>query len=319
MSNNVNVSIIVPTYNRAYIIERALQSILNQTYADFETIVVDDASTDNTCEIVQSIKDDRIRYIRHERNRGAAAARNTGITAGEGEYVAFLDSDDEWLPEKLEEQMAVFKNISSKVGVVYTGMLRIEGNNRTYIPPAYVRPTQGNIYYSIVLNPILVHTPTVLIRRDCLTKVGLFDENFQASEDTDLWIRVAKHYNFIFIDKPLVINYVMPDSLARKPGSYLIALQMILKKHYTDLRKDKNMLARFYINLGNSLCSQGRFLEGRGYFIQAAKENPSDRMYIFAYLATFLGQKGYDRTVIGFRKTREWWASKIRGHVLPLQ
>lgn len=100
------VSIVIPTYNRARFLGRLVRSVLNQTYKNFEVIVADDASTDDTAEIIKTFKDDRIRYIRHESNAGAAAARNTGIKASRGEYVAFQDSDDEWLPEKLEKQMA---------------------------------------------------------------------------------------------------------------------------------------------------------------------------------------------------------------------
>ena len=110
---NPTVSIIIPTYNRAHLIGRAIQSVLNQTYQNFEIIVVDDGSTDNTEEMIKEFQkhDKRIKYIRHEKNRGGAAARNTGIKVARGEYIAFQDSDDEWLPEKLEKQMDVFQRI----------------------------------------------------------------------------------------------------------------------------------------------------------------------------------------------------------------
>lgn len=98
------VSVVIPTYNRAHLVGRAIQSVLNQTYQDFEIIVVDDGSTDNTEEVVKSFNDPRIRYIRHDQNRGGSAARNTGIKMARGEYIAFQDSDDEWLPEKLESR-----------------------------------------------------------------------------------------------------------------------------------------------------------------------------------------------------------------------
>ena len=110
------VSVIIPTYNRAHLVGRAIRSVLNQTYQDFEIIVVDDGSTDNTEEVVKSFNDPRIRYIRHEKNRGGSAACNTGIRAARGEYIAFQDSDDEWLPEKLEKQMQVFENTPTGVG-----------------------------------------------------------------------------------------------------------------------------------------------------------------------------------------------------------
>ena len=116
------VSIILPTYNRAYIIEKGINSLLNQTYQDFEIIIVDDGSTDNTEEIIKKLqeKDKRIKYIKLKTNKGAATARNIGIKAARGEYIAFQDSDDEWMHEKLEKQVKVL-DTSSKEVVVYTG------------------------------------------------------------------------------------------------------------------------------------------------------------------------------------------------------
>lgn len=127
MNKNPTVSVIIPTYNRAHLVGRAIQSVLNQTYKDFELIIVDDGSTDNTEDIIKKYqkKDERIKYIRRKKNKGGSVARNTGINAAIGEYIAFLDSDDEWLTEKLERQMKVFKSTSSEVGVVYSGFFRI--------------------------------------------------------------------------------------------------------------------------------------------------------------------------------------------------
>ena len=119
MINHPTISVIIPTYNRAHLIGKAVKSVLSQTYQDFEIIVVDDGSTDNTEEIVKSFTDYKIYYICHKHNRGASAARNTGIKASRGEYIAFLDSHDEWLPEKLDKQIKTFNSESSEVGVVY--------------------------------------------------------------------------------------------------------------------------------------------------------------------------------------------------------
>jgi glycosyltransferase involved in cell wall biosynthesis len=125
------VSVIIPTYNRAGLLKRAIQSVLNQIYQDFEIIIVDDASTDNTENVIESFKEHRIRYIKHESNKGAAVARNTGIKFANENYIAFQDSDDEWLPEKLEKQMEIIEHASPRVGVVYTGYRRIIGNKET--------------------------------------------------------------------------------------------------------------------------------------------------------------------------------------------
>lgn len=118
--NNPKVSVIIPTYNRAHLIGRAIKSVLNQTYKDFEIIIVDDGSTDKTEEVVKDFKDERVRYIRREKNKGGSAARNTGIKAARGEYIAFQDSDDEWLPEKLEKQMKAFEAMAMAKPVIAT-------------------------------------------------------------------------------------------------------------------------------------------------------------------------------------------------------
>lgn len=120
--NKPTVSIIIPTYNRRQSIGRFIKSVLNQTYRDFELIIVDDGSTDNTRELVAGFNNERIRYVRHEENKGEAAARNTGIKAARGEYIASHDSDDEWLHEKLAKQIRAFENCSPEIGVVYNAL-----------------------------------------------------------------------------------------------------------------------------------------------------------------------------------------------------
>ena len=115
------VSVVIPTFNRAHLIMRALQSVLTQTFTAWETIVVDDGSTDDTETVVLSLGDSRIRYCRQPENRGPAAARNRGMREAKGEFIAFLDSDDEWFPDKLELQVARFRELPETVGLIYTG------------------------------------------------------------------------------------------------------------------------------------------------------------------------------------------------------
>lgn len=134
LNEKPTVSVILPTYNRAHLVGRAIQSVLDQMYQDFEIIVVDDGSGDNTEEIINGFTDTRIRYVKHQKNKGGSAARNTGIKLAKGKYIAFQDSDDEWLPDKLEKQMKAFKKASDEVGVVYTGFHRIKDGITYYVP-----------------------------------------------------------------------------------------------------------------------------------------------------------------------------------------
>jgi glycosyltransferase involved in cell wall biosynthesis len=167
------VSCIIPTYNRAHIVGRAIQSVLNQTYKNIEVIVVDDGSQDNTQEVVLSIKDERVRYIRLHRNFGAAFARNIGIANARGEFVAFLDSDDCFLPEKIEKQVELMLKDES-TGVCYTEVY-YELDNGELVHKESPR-ARGKIYEVLLVPLKSIFLPTFLVRRHLLFIV--FFQNF---------------------------------------------------------------------------------------------------------------------------------------------
>jgi len=300
------VSVIIPTYNRAHLVGRAIQSVLEQTYQDFELIVVDDGSTDNTKEVVKGFNDKRIKYILHEKNKGATAARNTGIKAARGEYIAFQDSDDEWLPVKLEKQMKVFEAASPEVGVVYTGFWRIESNKKIYIPSEKVARKEGNIHAEL-LRGNFVDTPTAVVKKDCFAKVGIFDERLPRLQDWELFIRISKDYHFKCVDEPLLISYYQPHSISADQSALIRALKLILEKHFEDFKKDKRVLASFFANSGDLLCSGGEFRQGRSYLIKAVKAYPLNIKYLGAALASLLGQRVYNRAATSYRKIRDWF------------
>jgi len=296
---DISLSVIIPTYNRAHMVGHAIQSVLDQTYQDFEIVVVDDASKDNTEEVVKSFNDKRVRYIKHERNEGVAAARNTGIKATKSKYVAFQDSDDEWLPEKLEKQMVGFRTASSNIGVVYTAFLRIEGDKETYIPSPESTPKEGDIYDSLVRGNF-VATPAAVVKRECFAKAGMFDEGIPCLEDWELWLRISKYYHFKCIDQPLTIAYSgTPGSILANQGALARGYELILKKHYGDIKeKGRKLLASYYIAAGNKLCLSGEFKRGRNYLIKAALAYPLNIAYLGAALASLLGQRGYNKAAV---------------------
>jgi glycosyltransferase involved in cell wall biosynthesis len=197
------VSCIIPTYNRAHIVGRAIQSVLNQTYKNIEVIVVDDGSQDNTQEVVLSIKDERVRYIRLHRNFGAAFARNIGIANARGEFVAFLDSDDYFLPEKIEKQVELMLKDES-IGVCYTEVY-YELDNGELIHKESPR-ARGKIYEVLLVPLKSIFLPTFLVRRHLLFNLT-FDESKRVLSDIKFMNDLSKIANFDFVPLPLcVIN-----------------------------------------------------------------------------------------------------------------
>ncbi len=247
MDKKPKVSVVIPTYNRAHTLDRAVKSILDQTFRDFELIIVDDGSTDNTIEVVSSVNDPRIRYIRHDSNRGANAARNTGIKAACAEFVAFQDSDDEWMPEKLEKQVGVLEATGHEVAAVYTGFLRLKGDEVTYIPGDDISKKEGYIHQQL-LKGNFITTQTVLARRQCIVDCGMFDEEMPRLQDWDLWIRIARNYHFLYINESLVRAYHTQDSISKNMAAYDAAIGRIIDKYRDD-----------YLGYPNTACRILRF------------------------------------------------------------
>jgi glycosyltransferase involved in cell wall biosynthesis len=200
------VSVIIPSYNREHLIIKAINSILNQTYKDFEILVIDDASTDNTKQVIEDLRKENIRYFRLEKNGGQCIARNYGVKMAKGQYIAFLDSDDEWLPNKLNLQIECFKNGSDRLGCVYAFAYQndvIKGIT-TLASKNFHR---GNIYNRF-LEGFCPPTPSIfMVKKEAYQKVGGFDENLITFVDFDLWMRISQYYDFDFVEEPLIIKY----------------------------------------------------------------------------------------------------------------
>lgn len=185
------VSVVISTFNRAGLIARAINSIQNQTYKNIEIIIVNDASSDNTEDVVKAIPDARIRYIRHEKNKGLPAGRNTGIRAATGEYIAFLDDDDEWREDKLEKQLRVIDNYDAVLcDSLWNGRLR-----RLHRRPVVTLDDLRRGSFA---------SPTLLAKANVLKEV-LFDESLKQGEDWDAFIRIAQRYSIGYVSEPLVL------------------------------------------------------------------------------------------------------------------
>lgn len=208
-SHAPRVSVIIPTFNRAHIISQAIESVLNQTFNDYEIIVVDDGSTDTTGAFLGKTYGSRITYVGKPVNEGLAAARNTGISLAQGTYIAILDDDDLWLPEKLDRQVELMER-NPDLGLVYCGSLKVNGDGDTI---AEMRPTKrGDIFADMLQRNYLLGPASVaLFPREVLRKTGLFDTSFSACADWDLWIRIAGSAPVDYVDDSLV-KYVLHES-----------------------------------------------------------------------------------------------------------
>lgn len=231
------ISVVVPTYNRAYVIQRAIESIQKQTYSNIEIIVVDDGSTDNTREIVEGISDSRICYIQSSKNAGVSHARNLGIVAAKGDYIAFQDSDDVWRSDKLEKQMECMK--VQEYGMVYSAFEReFQDGTVVYYPPKEmpIEKKQGNILVSL-LEKNLVSTQTMLVKREVFDEIGLFNEGMSNLEDYDIAVRIAKKYDIGMVDEPLVRLYTLADGINQNQIESLVNIIYIYLSNAKELRE----------------------------------------------------------------------------------
>lgn len=230
------VSVIIPTYNREKTLMKSINSVLTQSYKNFELIIVDDNSIDSTESLILNIQDKRVRYIKNNTNLGPSEARNVGIKNSKGNYIAFHDSDDFWVENKLEKQMHLIKS-DSQLGLVYTGFTNYYDDGRsTYIPSKAIDITlkEGFIYDSL-LESNKIGTPTMLIKRECLDAVGGFDKNLYALEDWELSLRISKNSKIGFIDENLVHAYVSATGVNSNNENIIEALCYMINKYKIDL------------------------------------------------------------------------------------
>jgi glycosyltransferase involved in cell wall biosynthesis len=214
LSKNPTVSVIIPTHNRGWILREAIDSVLAQDYADYELIVVDDGSTDNTREILEACGRDIT--VVQQSNRGVSAARNRGIAASRGQLLAFLDSDDLWLPQKLSRQVDFFKSNPAAL-ICQTEETWVRNGVR--VNPKRRHQKLAGMIFEPSLALCLVSPSAVMIRKTLFEVVGRFDERLPACEDYDLWLRVSCRYPVYLIDEPLIIKRGgHADQLSRAAG-----------------------------------------------------------------------------------------------------
>lgn len=198
------VSVIIPTFNRSQFLLRAIHSVLNQTYKNIELLVVDDGSTDETHKLLTPLIENKSLHYIKKNNGGVSSARNAGVFSAKGKWIAFLDSDDEWLTEKLEEQLSFLK-YNSHLSIVYTDEIWMRNGVRVNQKNGH-RKSGGDIFLKCI-QQCLIAPSSVLINKKLFVDMQGFNEEFVVCEDYDLWLKISSLHEIGFIAKPLIIKY----------------------------------------------------------------------------------------------------------------
>lgn len=272
------VSVVMASYNFGPYIGAALESVRAQTVEDFECIVIDDGSTDDSLKVIgRYLDDERFRLLR-QRHGGQAKAKNRGLEAAAGQFIAFLDADDYWLPHKLERQLRRFNDPS--IGVVFTRRKLIDADGRPMPVPDRPQPTRASL--NALFQQNFICFSSAMLRRQVVEHVGLFDERLDLGIDYDYWLRVARHYRFCYIDEALAAYRVGHANLSRRQLERLHTARMIMqrfRRHYGgDDQLDPRAVARAEAETLHHLSVISRGFSRRaaiGWSLQALMVNPT--------------------------------------------
>ena len=300
---NPKISVIIPTYNRAEVLVRAIKSVLSQTLPDFELIVVDDGSTDGTKKAVGEFikRDNRVRYFWMKNSGGAAAPKNRGFLESSGKYIAYLDHDDQWLPTKLEKQIKLFEKGDKNLGLVSCNVI-ISKNGKDigvhklhkYKEVRDLLLEGGNYAFS---------NSSIMVPRSIIEKVGERDENLKLFEDLDIIIRIGlTGYGFNFVDEALVRYHIDQNNLSRDFVKASQDYERFIKKNVSILSKSPEILSAHRRHLGTMYMLAGQKGKARENLKRAIKIKPTMHNWI-TYLISLLGEKTY-RAILNWKKDR---------------
>jgi glycosyltransferase involved in cell wall biosynthesis len=223
------VSVVIPAYNAMTYLPETVESVLKQTFTNFEVLIINDGSSDHIMQWVTEISDSRVRLISQE-NQGLPGARNTGIAQAQGEYVAFLDADDWWEPTKLEKQVRCFDERPA-VGLVYTWTALIDASGKPN-GRVFASYLEGNVWEQIVVDDMISNGSSAMVRRCCFETVGVFDPNLTSAEDRDMWTRLAACYPFAVVKEPLTLYRQHPNSMTKNRQRMIQNLRQVIEKAF---------------------------------------------------------------------------------------
>jgi glycosyltransferase involved in cell wall biosynthesis len=244
------VSVIIPAYNCERYVREAIESVLAQTYTDYEVIVVNDAATDGTAALLSEYeKAGKVRVVTHERNRGLAATRNTGIRHSRGRFVTFLDADDVWRPEKLQYHMSILEQHPEVMLVSNNGLRFADGEAVEFPPLPEVPELRPVSWRRLVMGSCPLSGSNATVRRECLDEVGLFDEELRAAEDRDLWMRIARRFGVMEASGFLHGYRQHRASLTANPAHMKRNMKAVLRKAFREVACPLSLRARAYARM----------------------------------------------------------------------
>ena len=271
------ISVVITTYKReTEILKRAVDSVLKQTYQNLELIVVDDSPEsyelrEEVKEYMLAMPDERVMYYQHSKNMGACAARNTGIKIAKGKYLAFLDDDDAWLPNKLELQ---YSKIKEGYELVYCNNYIVNqvDETRNLIK---TKEVEGKVFDELIIGNFIGSTSFPLLDRDAVIDVGCFDVEMRSAQDYDLWLRIAKKYRVGYVDQPLVDYYIHPgERITTNPDARILGLERLIAKNKEYLDKNKRVKSLRYFKIVPYYAAKRKYGKMIKYFVLGVLGNP---------------------------------------------
>jgi glycosyltransferase involved in cell wall biosynthesis len=270
------ISAIITTWNRSDMLGRAIQSVLAQTFSDFELLILDNNSTDDTESVARSFRDPRIRYIKHA-PQNIAGARDIGLRESAGEYLAFLDDDDEWLPEKLADELSIFdQDAAKKVGLVYGAYIHIDQATGKTFETIYPKH-RGDVYaYAVSHEDTFTGSASnPMLRKSAVIGVGGYDGRVTTGEDYEMFLRLAKQYEFDYVSKPVLNVFVHAGyRLSHQVEAYINTEKIIYEKHYNFISQHPAVNARYLQVIAGRLLRLGKPQEARPYLKKAFRAYP---------------------------------------------
>lgn len=304
------ISVVLPTYNRAATLPRAIASVLDQDYRQIELIVVDDGSSDGTPQLLEAIADPRLRSLRLPRNGGASAARNHGVEQARGEWVAFHDSDDEWLPGHLRRLVEAARELGPDYGLITCCTTCPEDDTFSYkVWPG--RPAVSDA--ADVLLHSLPGTPTWLARRADLLRAGLFDARLRNFEDWELALRLSEITRIGLVNEVLYVNHRTPGGLFSNEAGYAEALGLVLARHDAKWSRNRRDLAMYQAIIGHKAFLFGSRGEGRRWFCRAIATAPLAPRAWLSLGMSLLGRAAYRRMTEAVRRRQRARAAAAPG------